>query len=178
VRYVALLRGVNVGGNTLIKMAELRSCVEELEVKDVSTYIASGNVLFNAAAGRAEALEREIERAIDRRLGLRVTVIVLDRPRFGRIVKAIPPAWAGDKSVRANVAFLRRGTDAKAVAKDLDPDPDVDEVKAVSGAILWATKRNALTRSVMRKLIAGAAYKQLTVRSVSTTMKLQELLAR
>jgi uncharacterized protein (DUF1697 family) len=176
VRYIALLRGINVGGNTIIKMADLRSCVEELGVEEVSTYIASGNVLFEAGGGRAAALERDIEQAIEQRLGLRVTVVVLDRTGFGRIVRAIPAGWVGDDSVRANVAFVRRGTDAKDVVRDLEPDPAVDEVKAVSGAILWATRRDAVNRSVMRKLIAGAAYKQLTVRSVSTTMKLQQLL--
>jgi uncharacterized protein (DUF1697 family) len=51
-------------------------------------------------------------------------------------------------------------------------------VKAIDGAILWATKRNALSRSVVRKLIPGAAYKELTVRNLNTTLKLQELLSR
>ena len=59
----------------------------------------------------------------------------------------------------------------------LQPDPAVEEVKAVDGAILWATKRDAVNRSVMRKLIGGAAYKELTVRNLNTTLKLQELLA-
>jgi uncharacterized protein (DUF1697 family) len=51
-------------------------------------------------------------------------------------------------------------------------------VRAIDGAILWATKRNALNRSVVRKLIGGAAYKELTVRNLNTTLKLLELLSR
>ena len=50
-------------------------------------------------------------------------------------------------------------------------------MKAINGAILWATKRTALNRSVMRKLIGGTAYKELTVRNLNTTLKLQKLLA-
>ncbi len=92
-------------------------------------------------------------------------------------MKAIPKPWIGDGSLRANVAFVRRGTDAREVVRDLEPDPAVEEVKAIKGAILWATRRDALNRSVMRKLIAGAAYKELTVRNLNTTLKLQELLA-
>jgi uncharacterized protein (DUF1697 family) len=176
VRYVALLRGINVGGRTLVKMADLKACVAELGLDDVSTYIASGNVLFTSRRRDAAKLETQIEEAIEARFGLPVKVVVLDRTAYARIVKAIPASWAGDQSLRANVAFVRRGTDAKAVVRELRPDPAVEQVKAVAGAILWATKRDALGRSVMRKLIGGAAYKELTVRNLNTTLKLHELL--
>jgi uncharacterized protein (DUF1697 family) len=174
---VALLRGINVGGKTLIKMAELKACVEALGLEDVSTYIASGNILFEAGRRDAAELEAAIERAIEERFGLPVKVVVLDSVAYARIVSAIPKSWPRDPTVRANVAFVRRGTDAKQVVRELAPDPAVDEVKAVHGAILWATKRDALNRSVVRKLIGGAAYKELTVRNLNTTLKLQELLA-
>ena len=176
-RYVALLRGINVGGKTLIRMADLKECVESLGLDDVSTFIASGNVLFSSDERDAAKLERAIEGAVEKRFRLPVKVVVLDRAAYARIVKAIPKAWLGDQTLRANVAFVRRGTDAKQVVRDLEPDPAVEEVKAINGAILWATKRDALNRSVMRKLIGGAAYKQLTVRNLNTTLKLQELLA-
>jgi uncharacterized protein (DUF1697 family) len=175
-RYVALLRGINVGGKTLIKMADLKTCVEALGLDDVSTYIASGNVLFEARRDPAR-LETEIARAIEQKFGLPVRVVVLDRPAYARIVKAVPKAWVGDTSLRANVAFVHRGTDAKQIVRELEPDPAVEEVKAIDGAILWATKRDAVNRSVMRKLIGGAAYKELTVRNLNTTLKLHELLA-
>ena len=175
-RYVALLRGINVGGRTLVKMADLKACFEQLGFDDVSTYIASGNVLFESGDDAA-GLATTIEAAIEQRFELPVKVVVLDRASYARIVKAIPKPWIGDGSLRANVAFVRPGTDAKAVVRDLEPDPAIEEVKAVKGAILWATRRDALNRSVMRKLIAGAAYKELTVRNLNTTLKLQELLA-
>ena len=176
-RYVALLRGINVGGKTLVKMAELRACLETLGLDDVSTYIASGNVLFETDTDDADALATTIEAAIEERFELPVKVVVLDRRAYARIVKAIPKPWIGDKALRANVAFVRPGTDAKAVVRDLEPDPAIEEVRAINGAILWATRRDALNRSVMRKLIAGAAYKELTVRNLNTTLKLDELLA-
>jgi uncharacterized protein (DUF1697 family) len=178
VRYVALLRGINVGGKTLVKMPDLKTCVEGLGFDDVSTYIASGNVLFESAERGPAKLETKIERAIEKRFRLSVKVVVLERAAYARIVKAIPKAWVGDTGIRANVAFVRRGTDAKQIVRELQPDPAIEQVKAVDGAILWATKRTALNRSVMRKLIGGAAYKELTVRNLNTTLKLQELLRR
>jgi uncharacterized protein (DUF1697 family) len=176
VRYVALLRGINVGGKTLIKMADLKACIEALGLDDVSTYIASGNVLFGSRERSAAKLESKIEHAIEQRFQLPVKAVVVDRSAFARIVKSIPTSWIGDATLRANVAFVRRGTDAKQVVRELKPDPAVEEVKAVPGAVLWATRRDAVTRSVMRKLIGGAAYKELTVRNLNTTLKLQELL--
>jgi uncharacterized protein (DUF1697 family) len=177
VRYVALLRGINVGGKTLIKMAELKACVEALGLDDVSTYIASGNVLFESSERDAAKLESKIERALEQKLELPVKVVVLDRTAYARVVKAVPKAWLRDGSLRANVAFVRRGTDARRVVRELQPDPAVEEVKAINGAILWATKRDSLNRSAMRKLIGGAAYKELTVRNLNTTLKLHDLLA-
>jgi len=177
VRYVALLRGINVGGKTLVKMADLRACFEQFGFEGVSTYIASGNVLFESDEDDATALATTIEAAIEKRFELPVKVVVLDRGSYARIVKAIPKPWIGDGALRANVAFVRPGTDAKQVVRDLEPDAAIEEVKAIDGAILWATRRDSVNRSVMRKLIAGAAYKELTVRNLNTTLKLHELLA-
>jgi uncharacterized protein (DUF1697 family) len=177
VKYVALLRGINVGGKTLVKMADLRTCAEQLGLDEVSTFIASGNLLFESRERSAARLETKIERALEKRFELPVKVVVLDRAAYARIVKAIPKSWAGDKTLRANVAFVRRGTNAKEVVRELQPDAAVEEVKAIDGAIFWATKRDAVNRSVMRKLIGGAAYKELTVRNLNTTLKLQELMA-
>ena len=175
-RYLGLLRGINVGGKTLIKMGDLRACVEALGFDHVSTYIASGNVLFESEVQDVAEVERRIERAIEERFALSVKVVVLGRAAYARIVKAIPRAWIGRDEMRANVAFVRRGTDARRVVSELQPDPAIEEVIAVEGAILWATRRDALNRSVMRKLIGGVVYKELTVRSLNTTLKLHELL--
>jgi uncharacterized protein (DUF1697 family) len=176
VRYVALLRGINVGGKTLVKMADLKTCLEAVGLEGVSTYIASGNVLFESRERDAAKLEKAIETAIEDRFALPVKVVVLGRAAYGRIVKSIPKAWIGDATLRANIAFVRRGTDARQVVRELQPDRAIEEVEAVDGAILWATRRDALDRSVMRKLIGGAAYKELTVRNLNTTLKLHELL--
>lgn len=177
-RYVALLRGVNVGGRTLVKMATLKTCFEDLGFEDVSTYIASGNVLFETDEDDGAELATSIEAAIERRFELLVRLVVLDQKAYARIVKAIPKPWIGDDTVRANAAFVRHGTDAKEVVRELAPDPAIEEVKAVDGAILWATRRDSLNRSVMRKLIGGDAYKELTVRNLNTTLKLNDLLRR
>ncbi|MGH3081578.1 MAG: DUF1697 domain-containing protein [Gaiellaceae bacterium] len=175
-RYVALLRGINVGGKSIVRMADLKECVEALGYDDVSTFIASGNVLFESRKSAAK-LESELEKALEKRFGLPIAVVVRSRAELGRIVKAIPSDWIGNHSLRVNVAFLRRTLDGRKLARELEPREGVDELVVTKAAVIWATRRNALTRSGMQKLVGGAAYRDMTVRNLNTTLKLQELLA-
>jgi uncharacterized protein (DUF1697 family) len=176
-KYVALLRGINVGGKSIVRMADLKECVEELGYDNVSTFIASGNVFFETPERDAAKLERAIERALERRFKLPITVVVRSRAEVGRIVKAIPAKWIGNESVRVYVAFLRRTRDGRKLARELRPREGVDELVATKSALMWATRRDALTRSGLQKLPGSAAYKDMTLRNLNTTLKLQELLA-
>ena len=177
-RYVALLRGINVGGRSTIRMAELKECVEGLGFDDVATFIASGNVLLSTPERDAAKLEGKIERALERRFDLPIAVVVRSRAELGRIVKAIPAEWIGNEKLRVNVAFLRRKLDGRKLARELPPREGVDEVVATKAAVIWATRRDALTRSGMQRLVGDPAYKDLTVRNLNTTLKLSELLTK
>jgi uncharacterized protein (DUF1697 family) len=177
VRYVALLRGINVGGKTLIKMADLKDCVSALGYDGVSTYIASGNVLFGSPVRRAATLEEQLEGAVAEQFGMPVKVAVRSRAELGRVVGGIPAAWIGDAALRVNVAFLLRGADATQLARELTPREGVDEVVSLAGAVAWATRRDAISRSGLQRLVSQPAYKQLTVRNLNTTLKLHELLS-
>jgi uncharacterized protein (DUF1697 family) len=177
-KYVALLRGINVGGKSIVRMADLQECVEEVGYDNVSTFIASGNVLFETPERDAGKLEKAIERALERRFRRPITVVVRSRAEVGRITKAIPANWIGNDKLRVNVAFVRRTVDGRKLARQLPPREGVDEVVATRSAVIWATRRDALTRSGMQKLVGDPAYKDLTVRNANTTLKLHELLAR
>jgi uncharacterized protein (DUF1697 family) len=87
--HVALLRGINVGGNNKVPMADLRAVVASLGHTAVSTYIQSGNVLFTAregAAADAPALAAGLERAIEQAFGLRLRVVVLSRAELAQVI--------------------------------------------------------------------------------------------
>ena len=91
--HVALLRGINVGGNNKIAMAELRDVVASLGHTGVSTYIQSGNVLFTARDGTAagaSALAADLERAIEQAFGLRLRVVVLSRAELAQVISDNP----------------------------------------------------------------------------------------
>jgi uncharacterized protein (DUF1697 family) len=173
-RYVALLRGINVGGKTLIKMGALKECVEAIGHAEVRTYIASGNVLFESKERSGAKLDAQLERAIETSFGLPVRVVVRSGAEVQRIVDRIPKSWIGAADLRVTVAFLLRGADAGTVARGLKPKEGIDELVTAPGAVLFATQRDALTRTGL-KLVGTAAYKQMTLRNLNTTLKLAEL---
>ena len=108
VRYAALLRGINVGGKALIPMSDLRDCVTEVGHANVATYIASGNVIFEAPRRSAAALEAELERAIERRFELDVKVFVRTAAQLEAVAAAVPKGWIGNAKLRCNGVFLAR----------------------------------------------------------------------
>ena len=173
-RYVALLRGINVGGNAVIKMAEPKECVAELGHANVRTYIASGNVLFDSPERSGARLEDAFERAIEQAFGHSVRVVIRNRSEVERIAAHIPPEWIADPDLRVSVAYLLRDADPRAIAKGLKPKPGVDELVTAPGALIWAIRRDALTRTGLR-LIGTPAYKQMTIRNARTALKLAAL---
>ncbi|HXI80857.1 MAG TPA: DUF1697 domain-containing protein, partial [Verrucomicrobiae bacterium] len=88
--YIALLRGINLGPRNKIAMAELRELLEGLGFDDVRTHILSGNAIFTSTRRSAARLEAEIERAIERRFGFDVAVLVRTREELAAVVEANP----------------------------------------------------------------------------------------
>jgi uncharacterized protein (DUF1697 family) len=174
VRYVALLRGINVGGHAVIKMADLSACIAELGYRDVRTYIASGNVLLQSTEPPT-TLETEIERALEGRFALPIRVVVRSSREVARIAEHIPAPWIGADDLRVTVGFLLRGTTARSAARLVQPRDGIDELVTAPGALMWATRKDALTRTGIR-LIGTPLYKEMTLRNLNTTLKLAELL--
>ncbi len=88
-RYVALFRGLNVGGRNIVKMAELKAMLTELGLEDVRTYIQSGNALFSSGEGEA-ALSLAIERAFTDRFGFHSGVALRAQDELAAIVSGVP----------------------------------------------------------------------------------------
>src|SRR5438045_4946943 len=102
-RYIAFLRAINVGGHT-VKMDSLRKLFEELEFANVETFIASGNVIFEAAAENAQALERQIEGHLKQSLGYNVATFIRSASELAAVAQYQPFPDADGGTVY--VAFL------------------------------------------------------------------------
>lgn len=89
-KYIALLRGINVGGHKKIIMSDLRILFQKLGFSDVATYIQSGNIIFHCHEPDISKLEQQIEQEIENTYGFRVPVIVLAASHLGKIIKDNP----------------------------------------------------------------------------------------
>src|ERR1051325_8674844 len=105
--FVALLRGVNVGGNNMISMSSLKESFEALGFQNVVTYINSGNIVFKTKENDARKLEKKIEQMMSKDYKLDSKVVIRSLPEMEKLVKSLPGSWDGDSSRRYNVIFLR-----------------------------------------------------------------------
>lgn len=106
--FVSLLRGINVSGHNMIKMAELKALYESLAFRNVTTYIQSGNVVFQAEKGDTSSVETSIERAIEKRFGFPVVVVVRTSSELAKAIRANP--FRGSDEIDENrlyVTFLK-----------------------------------------------------------------------
>lgn len=178
---VALLRGINVGGKAKVAMPRLRESFEALDCGAVTTYINSGNVLFEApAAVRTEAdLSRfadVVEPQLEGDFGFNITVVMRSHRRLRASVAKIPRHWANDGEHRADVIFLRPEVDRAAVLAELTLRPGVDEAVYGNGLVAWRVPRNLVTRSGLTAIVGTPLYRQVTVRNITTARKLVWLL--
>lgn len=175
-RFVALLRGINVGGNTIVPMKTLKTVFETLGYEDVTTYINSGNVVFTSSAGSARRLEESIEEALRKRFGSEIRVVVKSKAEMKRIVAAIPREWDDADRWRPNLIFLSHRIDKPSIAKQVRSNPAIETLLYRKGVLFWAVTRKDLTKSVVAKTNRSPIYKEMTVRTPNTARKILELM--
>lgn len=174
--YVALLRGINVGGKNKVAMRELSAAFEEAGMDSVKTYINSGNVIFSSTIRAKPRLVGLLEGAIAKRFGLRIDVLVRDIRSMRAVVETIPSHWTNDKAMKCDVMFLQDDVDRPSILKQLQFKPEIEDVRYVRGALVWRVDREAVTRSGMMKLVGTPLYKRMTIRNCNTTRKLLQLM--
>lgn len=176
--FVALLRGVNVGGNNMISMSALKTSFEKLGFEDVASYINSGNLLFKSKQADARKLEQRIERMLSSEYRLESRVVVRSVTEMASLVESLPGAWNDDTRWRYNVIFLRHSIDSEDILAALQPRSGIEEVIYRPGTLLWSAQVKHITRTAMQKLSRHKAYKDMTVRNLNTTKKLYALMKK
>ena len=175
-RYVALLRGINVGGRNLIKMAALKGSFEAQGYRNVVTYIQSGNVIFESGEGSAKLVPK-IEDALAATFGYEASVVLRSRTQMRSIVARAPAGFGRQPSrYRYDVLFLKAPLSASAVIKTVPIKGGVDEVHAGPGVLYFSRLTSRATQSRISKFAAMPAYQNITNRNWNTTLKLLELM--
>jgi len=176
--FVALLRGVNVGGNNMISMSALKKSFEAMGFPHVSTYINSGNIIFTTKENDPRKLEKKIEQLLSKDYQLDSRVVVRSLSEMEKLVESLPQNWTGDSGWRYNVIFLRHTIDSEKILDELVVKPDIEEVLYRPGTLLWSAQISELTRTNMLKLSSRKMYQDMTIRNLNTTRKLRELMKK
>ena len=169
-RYVAFLRAINVGGH-VVKMADLRAIFEALRFANVETFIASGNVIFDAPAGDPAALESLIEARLQKKLGYAVSTF-LRTPAELAAVSTAPVATLGDGGHALWVGFVKTALAADATARLLALATGTDAFDVAGREVYWRrvvkVSDSKLTGARLERALASPA----TFRNITTVRKL------
>lgn len=175
---LALLRGINVGGKHRVPMPDLRVSFEAGGYSNLSTYINTGNVLFDAPAHTSPAqLAADLEVRLAADFGFPIPVLVVPGDDLRAVAAAIPSDWANDDAHKSDAIFLFPELQSPNVLDQFPVVPHIDEALYASGAVLWRVSRQNQARSGLQSLVGTPLYLRCTIRNVNTVRKLAALAA-
>jgi uncharacterized protein (DUF1697 family) len=171
--YIALLRGINVGGHNVIKMAALRECLESLGLNNVKTYIQSGNVLFESEEG-ADKLCQRIEQAIKSVFGLSIPVVLRTSLELDEMIKNCPfPTDHLAEGESVQVSFLKEELTKEGIDTLYSFKSEIDEYH-LDGKDIYLYFRQSIRDSKLALHLQKIGVPG-TVRNWKTVMKLDSL---
>jgi uncharacterized protein (DUF1697 family) len=178
--YIILIRGINVGGKNKVPMTGLKKCLEDLGFDNVSTYLASGNVILESDKGAAK-IKAQIEKALPEKFKLDseiLKVLVLTRKQFEAVIAKKPKGFGEEPDkYYSDVIFLVDIEMDKAFSI-FDPREGVDTIWRGDEVIYSQRLTAKRTQTRLSKVFATPEYKSMTVRSWATTLKLLDILKK
>jgi uncharacterized protein (DUF1697 family) len=175
--YVALLRGINVGGKNRILMADLVACFESAGYEDVRTFIQSGNVVFRADRGERAELTDAIECVLADAFGYSAAIALRDHEEMRAVIDAAPPGFGREPDhYRYDVLFLIPPLTSDEALGALSTTDGVDAAWAGPGVVYHSRLTARASQSRMSRLVSHPVYQRITIRSWNTTKRLAAMM--
>ena len=176
--HVAFLRGINVGGKNKLAMSELVTFFEDAGCTDVKSYIQSGNVVFRASSSLAKSIPDLVVRAIGKRIGRDIPVVVRTAGELQKVVAGNPFLPSSDELKNLHVGFLADRPSASRI-RGLDPDRSPPDEFAVHGRELYLHCPNGVARSKLTNSYFDSKLATIsTMRNWNTVLKVLDLASR
>jgi len=174
--YIALLRGINVGGKNRIKMADLTVCFMKMGFDQVTTYIQSGNVLFLSEENDKDKLTSLIEKTLSDTFDYQSKIVLLSDLQLEEVIKTAPPSFGKDTDTyKFDVLFIKPPLTSQQAIDRIQLKEGVDQVAEGKHVVYMSRLKAQASQSSLIKLSANPVYQQITVRNWNTTTKLWEL---
>jgi uncharacterized protein (DUF1697 family) len=171
-KYIALLRGINVGGKSKVDMGRLKLTFEKIGFENVFTYINTGNVIFSSDLSTVQST---IEKSLKKDFGFEIKVLIRTHTNLQELCDLIPEYWQNNNTMKTDVLFLWEEMDRPETLDTIIQNPEVDTLIYVPGAIVWHIDKSKYNLSGMHKFVGTRLYKSMTARNVNTVRKLEEL---
>jgi uncharacterized protein (DUF1697 family) len=174
-KYISFLRGINIGGNKIVKMEDLRGVYESLKFEEVKTYGMSGNVIFTSSESKPEVLVRKIEGKLKEVLGFEVAVLIRTKDEVEEIIKNNPFSKLSKEEMSRVAISLLSDILSVNVREEIDRIKDNSEKYFIRGKEIYMFFPNGYGRT---KLNTNFFEKKLKVRTTARTLNvINKLLA-
>jgi len=174
-KYIALLRGINVGGNNIISMPVLREAFKKVGFCDVSTYINSGNIFFSSDDTGIEALQLRCRQIISETFKLDIPVAVITPKDLAAALNNAPEWWDKDKELKHNAIFIIPPANVEDIIKEVgEINPEYEQVGHHGQVVFWSAPLGLFSKTKWSKFVstAASARSKITIRNANTTKKL------
>ena len=174
--YVALLRGINVGGRNPVSMPALAECFQAAGYENVRTHLRTGNVLFEAATRQSPQLEVALDGLLSEAFAVPIPTVVRSRNELAATI-ASAPAGHDSPDLRSEVFFLKRPLTVEAAIQEVpELREGVDSIAPGPDVLYFSRVAAQATRTRITRFMSLPIFQQMTVRSWRTTTRLLELL--
>lgn len=177
-KFVAFLRGVNVGGKGLVNMGKLSESLTKAGFSNVRTYIQSGNILFVSDDQNTDSLAQQIKTVIQNQFNLTIEVVVFSKTEWQQIIKAAPECWGKNPDWKHNILILIKPFSMRDVIQSNgELKADIETLIPGDGVLYQSMSLKMFGRTTTGKLASKPIYKKITIRNYNTATKILTLLA-
>lgn len=181
IKYIALLRGINISGKNKISMSELKLELEKNKYQNVSTYLNSGNVIFESNINNKETIMKDIYKIIKNKFNLEVPIFVMTSLELEDILNNSPKWWGTDnKEIYDNLIFIITPTKYEDVYNTIgEPKEDIEKIKEYNNSIFWSYDLKKYRKSNWWSKTASTNISdKITIRTANTMKKILEICKR
>ena len=176
-RYILLLRGINVGGKNKVAMSELKVLLTELGFEDVDSYINSGNLFFNSGETYESCISK-IKYLLEMNFDFSIPFTLISKEEYLKEKESLPKWWY-EEMARRDVLFFSYDLDRSKILDFIDKSTFYNEIVYIGkNAVFWGKydESEYLKTTYHKKLIKQDFYKQITIRNGNTFEKIAEIL--
>ncbi|AHF08984.1 MULTISPECIES: DUF1697 domain-containing protein [Dehalobacter] len=175
-KYIALLRGINVGGKNKVSMHDLKNCFENAGFLNTRTYINSGNVIFDSEEQSIIDLSSYCNDILKKKFDFPIGIALIDVNTLKEALENVPDWWGYDQNSKHNAIFVIQPATAEEIIADAGKmKPEYEQLYAYKEIIFWSAPLKTFSRTRWSKIVGTKAYQSITIRNANTTKKLLEM---